>query len=106
VLLEVHRLAVSRETVRRWLHRADLVWRRPRPVLRPRDPQRPATRRALRRLLAGLPADAVAVFEDEVDLNTNPKIGSMWMRQGQQATVDNRSPNFSIRGAAAGALVC
>jgi transposase len=38
-------------------------------------------------LLRDLPADEVAVFEDEVDINTNPKIGSMWMRRGQQAHV-------------------
>src|SRR5262245_7681562 len=73
VLLDVHQLAVRRETVRRWLHGAAVVWRRPRPVLRPKDPRRPAKLRALRRLLAGLPAHEVAVFEDEVDLNTNPK---------------------------------
>src|SRR5262249_37450045 len=42
VLRQVHGLAVSRETVRRWLRRADLVWRRPRPVLRRQDPERKA----------------------------------------------------------------
>src|SRR5262249_51847137 len=35
-------LGVSRETVRRWLHREGVVWRRPRPVLRRRDPDRDA----------------------------------------------------------------
>ncbi|MCI0355324.1 MAG: IS630 family transposase [Acidobacteria bacterium] len=93
VLLEIHQVAVSRETVRRWLHTAELVWRRPRPVLRPKDPQRAAKLRALRRLLAGLPADEAAVFEDEVDLNTNPKIGSLWMRKGQQAAVETPGTN-------------
>lgn len=86
-------LAVSRETVRRWLHRADLVWRRPRPVIRRPDPLRQAKLRALRRLLAGLPADEMAVFEDEVDVNLNPKIGSMWMRRGQQAEVETPGDN-------------
>jgi putative transposase len=38
-------------------------------------------------LLATLPADEIAVFQDEVDVNTNPKIGAMWMRRGQQAKV-------------------
>jgi transposase len=93
VLLEVHQVAVSRETVRRGLHQAALVWRRPRPVLRPRDPQREAKLRALRRLLANLPADEAAVFEDEVDLNTNPKIGCLWMRQGRQAIVETPGTN-------------
>jgi transposase len=80
-----YQLAVSGETVRRWLHIADLVWRRPRPVVRRPDPLRQAKLRALRRLVSGLPADETAVFQDEVDVNLNPKIGSMWMRRGQQA---------------------
>jgi transposase len=102
VLLEVHQVAVSRETVRRWLHRSELVWRRPRPVLRPRDPRRAAKLRALRRLLAGLPANEVAVFEDEVDLNTNPKIGRMWMRKGQQATIE--TPGTNVKRYLAGSV--
>jgi transposase len=32
LLWEVHRVRVSAETVRRWLHREQIVWRRPRPV--------------------------------------------------------------------------
>jgi transposase len=93
VLLEVYHLLVSRETVRRWLHQEDFVWRRPRPVLRPQDPQRATKLQALRRLLRHLPADEVAVFQDEVDINTNPKIGSMWMRRGAQAEVPTPGTN-------------
>jgi putative transposase len=87
VIAERHGVGVRGETVRRWLHQQDVVWRRPRPVLEPRDPEREAKLRALRALLAQLPDDEVAVFEDEVDVNTNPKIGSMWMRRGVQAEV-------------------
>ncbi len=86
-------LPVSRETVRRWLHREDLVWRRPRPVLRRQDPLRAAKLRALRRLLGDLPDNEAAVFEDEVGVNLNPKIGSMWMRRGQQAAVATPGDN-------------
>lgn len=87
LLWRFHRVSVSRETVRRWLHQADLVWRRPRPVLRRQDPQRASKLAQLRRLLLTLPADETVVFQDEVDLNLNPKIGSMWMQRGQQAEV-------------------
>jgi putative transposase len=87
LLREDHGVRVSRETVRRRLHDEDLVWRRPRPVLGPKDPQRLQKLRKIRALLRHLPADEMAVFEDEVDINTNPKIGSMWMRRGQQAEV-------------------
>jgi putative transposase len=93
LLAEVCHLKVSAETVRRWLHAEKLVWRRPRPVLAPKDPQREEKLRKLRALLANLPADEIAVFEDEVDINTNPKIGAMWMRQGEQAVVETPGNN-------------
>jgi putative transposase len=93
LMLELHQVEVRRETVRRWLHRGHLVYRRPRPVVGPKDPERQAKLDALRALLAGLPADETAVFQDEVDINTNPKIGSMWMVKGQQATVETPGNN-------------
>lgn len=80
-------LAVSRETVRRWLRGADIVWRRPRPVLDRRDPRREEILGELRALPRDLPDDETAVFEDEVDINLNPDIGFMWMRRGEQAEV-------------------
>jgi transposase len=87
LLAENYGVRTSRETVRRRLHEEDLVWRRPRPVLGPRDPRRAHKLRQIRALLRHLPEDELAVFQDEVDVNTNPKIGSMWMRRGQQAEV-------------------
>jgi putative transposase len=87
LLGRLHQVQVSRETVRRWLHRENLVWRRPRPVLKRQDPQRPAIVQQLRDLVQNLPADETVVWEDEVDLNLNPKVGCMWMRKGQQAEV-------------------
>lgn len=93
LLRDDHATPVSRETVRRWLHDADLVWRRPRPVLRPKDPDRQAKLDALRKLLSNLPADETAVFMDEVDINLNPKIGALWMRQGDQAVVETPGTN-------------
>jgi putative transposase len=93
LMRELHQVEVSRETVRRWLHRGNLVYRRPRPVVGPTDEQREEKLAALRELIAGLPADEAAVFQDEVDLNTNPKIGRMWMVRGQQATVRTPGTN-------------
>jgi putative transposase len=87
LLWQDHGLRVSRETVRRWLHQQGLVYRRPRPVLGPKDPQRSAKLRNIRALLRHLPKTEIAVFQDEVDINTNPKIGSMWMLEGRQAEV-------------------
>ena len=87
LLREDHEVEVSRETVRRRLRAGGLVWRRPRPVLGPKDPAHAVKLGKIRALLRSLPAGEVAVFMDEVDINTNPKIGSMWMFNGQQAEV-------------------
>ena len=93
VLREDYRVRVGRETVRLWLRDADLVWRRPRPVIRPKDPDRGRKLSALRALLKGLPADETAVFMDEVDVNLNPKVGCQWMRRGEQAAVETPGTN-------------
>jgi transposase len=87
LLWREHQVWVGRETVRRWLHTAGLVWRRPRPVLKRKDPRREEILQGLRGLLLNLPDDETAVWEDEVDINLNPKIGCMWMRKAQQAEV-------------------
>ena len=87
VLYDQGRVRASAETVRRALRRADLVWRRPRPVLGPKDEHRRWKLRKIRKLLRDLPPDEAAVFQDEVDLNLNPDIGCMWMRRGEQAEV-------------------
>jgi hypothetical protein len=93
LLWEQHGLRTSPETIRRGLHRMEFVWRRPRPVVGPRDPEHDRKVRRIRRLLAALPADETAVFEDEVDVHLNPKIGACWMRRGQQAEVTTPGNN-------------
>ena len=102
LLWQTYRLAVSRETVRRWLHQHDLVWRRPRPVLRRPDPRREEILAALRALLRDLPDDETALFQDEADLNLNPDIGCLWMRRGQQAEVV--TPGDNAKNCLAGSL--
>lgn len=93
LLLEVHQVKVSPETVRRWLHAGNLVWRRPRPTLDPHDPEYDQKMRKIRRLLRHHGEDEAVFFFDEVDINTNPKIGCMWMEKGQQATVSTPGTN-------------
>jgi len=62
---------------------------RPRPVVRcPWSPWAKTRRlNAIRALIATLPASEVVVYEDEVDVHLNPKIGLDWMGQGQQKEV-------------------
>ena len=49
--------------------------------------------RKIRKLLAELPADEVAYWEDEVDVHLNPKIGLDWMVRGQQKEVPTPGQN-------------
>jgi transposase len=93
VLRDEFRVQVGRETIRLWLRSAGLVWRRPRPVLRPKDPDRDRKLAKLRGVLKHLPEDETAVFMDEVDVNLNPKVGCQWMRRGQQAAVETPGNN-------------
>lgn len=47
----------------------------------------------IRRLLATLPLGEVAVYEDEVDIHLNPKIGLDWMGYGQQKEAQTPGQN-------------
>lgn len=103
LLRQEHGIRLSAETVRRGLKRMDFVWRRPRPVIGLKDPDYAAKLRAICQLLAQLPSDETAVFQDEVDIHLNPKIGSQWMVRGEQAEVI--TPGDNIKRHLAGSLV-
>ena len=65
----------------------------------------PANRSKLQhflRLIEKLPKGEVVVYEDEVDIHLNPKIGLDWMVRGQQKQV--RTPGNNVKGYVAGAL--
>ena len=96
ILQEQKIAACTGETVRRWMHRLGFVWRRPRPVVGPSDPFYPDKMRQIRRLLRHLPTNEIAVFQDEVDINLNPKIGSQWMARGLQAEVETPGNNQKL----------
>jgi hypothetical protein len=77
---------------------------RPRPTVGCPWPKAAKTRRlnAIRRLLATWPRGHVAVYEDEVDIHLNPKLGLDWMVRGQQKEV--RTPGQNAKRYLAGAL--
>ena len=58
--------------------------------------------RALRKLEQTLPSNEILVYEDEVDIHLNPKIGLDWMLHGQQKTV--LTPGKNKKQYLAGAL--
>jgi transposase len=77
---------------------------RPRPTVGCPWAKAAKTRRLnrIRDLLAALPRRHVAVYEDEVDIHLNPKIGLDWMGRGQQKEV--RTPGQNVKRYLAGAL--
>jgi transposase len=88
-------VAVSISTMSRVLARIGARLGRPRPSVgcpwpRPRRVRRISE---LRKLIATLPPDEVAFWEDEVDVHLNPKVGPDWMMTGQQKDVPTPGKN-------------
>lgn len=77
---------------------------RPKPTARSAWSERAKRRRLrqIRQLLTELPEDEVVVYEDEVDIHLNPKIGPDWMVRGQQKKVP--TPGKNVKQYLAGAL--
>ena len=82
-------IRVSLSTMSRALKALKARRGRPRPVVRCPWSKRRRARclKAIRRLIAHLPAKEVVVWTDEVDIDLNPKIGWDWMLQGCQKEV-------------------
>ncbi len=77
---------------------------RPKPVVACPLSDRQRRRRLanIRHLLATLPANEVAVYEDEIDIHLNPKIGLDWMNAGTQRRV--MTPGQNAKAYLAGTL--
>ncbi|WP_323897900.1 winged helix-turn-helix domain-containing protein, partial [Aeromonas allosaccharophila] len=77
-------LNVAASTLRRWLPRMGIVWRRPVPTLRIKDPAYQEKMANIDAALARCDADNPVFYEDEVDIDLNPKLGADWMFRAQQ----------------------
>lgn len=95
---------VSLSVMSRVLHRIGARRGRPKPIVRCRLSKRQKRRRLsrIRRLIEQLPPDEVVVYEDEVDIHFNPKIGLDWMARGEQKQVV--TPGNNEKAYIAGAL--
>ena len=88
---------VSRETVRRALHRLGFVWRRVRPVPPPPDPDEKRQRLwTILELLRELARGEGAFFQDETKLELNPRVGFAWMRKGKQQELPTPGTNRKV----------
>jgi putative transposase len=97
-----HRMEVSAETVRRWLHEMGWVWKRAKLVAKDDDPHRVERLARIRFHHEHLHAHEVMVFADELDISLLPKVGAAWMPQGTQAEV--MTPGTNEKHYLAGAL--
>jgi putative transposase len=94
-LLRERAATVSRETIRRTLHRLGFRWRRPRPVgpEKGSEEQLEEKQRRLSDVLQMTEEEAGSFFQDETKLETNPKVGFCWMRKGKQKHLSTPGTN-------------
>ena len=95
---------VSVTTIDRMLRALGARWGEPRPVVACPWPKRAKAQRIaqIRRFLRRLPPDQVAVYQDEVEVHLNPKIGRDWMLPTRQREV--WTPGQNVKQHVAGAF--
>jgi transposase len=95
---------VSRTTMGRLLHRLGVRRGMPKPTVScPWGRRQKAARiRLIRKLVESLPPDEAAVWEDELDVHLNPRIGPDWMLPATQRQVP--TPGKNVKRYVAGAL--
>jgi putative transposase len=84
---KIFNINISISTVYRCLRRAGIVWRRAAPTLKCVDPDYEEKVAAMQAALSSTSPDHPVFYEDEVDIDLNPKIGSDWCLKGQQKRV-------------------
>lgn len=89
-------------TLHRYLKQAGIVWRRAAPTLKIKDPNHEEKRLAIGQALAREQAEHPVFYQDEVDIDLNPKIGADWMLKGQQKRI--ATPGQNQKHYLAGAL--
>lgn len=86
---------LHRSHVGRLLQQSDIRWSRARPIAKQWMTawQKAAKMRKIRALLRDIPENEVVLYEDEVDIYLNPKIGSAWMPCGEQREIETPGQN-------------
>lgn len=103
--IEISRLfgiSIAASTLRSWLPKADLVWRRAAPTLHIKDPHRDEKVKKINAALESCSREHPVFYEDEVDIDLNPKIGADWVPKGKQKRV--ATPGQNQKHYLAGAL--
>ncbi|HAF3193240.1 TPA: IS630 family transposase [Salmonella enterica] len=95
-------VTLHRSTLHRYLRKADMVWRRAAPTLKIKDPHYEEKRLVIDQALAQEQTAHPVFYQDEVDIDLNPKIGADWMPKGQQKRI--ATPGQNQKHYLAGAL--
>ncbi|EEL1193669.1 IS630 family transposase [Salmonella enterica] len=96
LVLVINRLfdvTLHRSTLHRYLRQADMVWRRAAPTLKIKDPHYEEKRLVIDQALAQEQTAHPVFYQDEVDIDLNPKIGADWMPKGQQKRIATPGQN-------------
>ncbi|EAR2679544.1 IS630 family transposase [Salmonella enterica] len=95
-------VTLHRSTLHRYLRQADMVWRRAALTLKIKDPHYEEKRLVIDQALAQEQTAHPVFYQDEVDIDLNPKIGADWMPKGQQKRI--ATPGQNQKHYLAGAL--
>jgi transposase len=95
-------IIVSAETMRRWLHDIDWVWKRAKLVAKDDDPHRVERLARIRDHIEPLKRGEALVFADALDLHLWPTVGGAWRPTGTQLEV--MTPGQHQQSSLAGAL--
>lgn len=90
---KIFNTALHPGTMRKWLSSAGLVWRRAAPTLHIRDPHKDEKMSIITEALSKNSSLHPVFYEDEVDIDLNPKIGADWQSKGQQKRVPTPGKN-------------
>lgn len=102
IINQIFNLSLHSATLHRYLKRAGIVWRRAAPTLKIRGPQYEKKQLAIGQTLSGAAVEHPVFYQDEVDIDLNPKIGADWMPKGQQKRI--ATPGQNQKHYLAGAL--
>ena len=92
-LYESWSVVIHSSTVRRLLPKLGIHWNRARPTLCIKDPSKPRKMKAIRKALRNNSAQTPVFYVDEADIDFNPRIGSCWMKKGQQTAIPTPGKN-------------
>ncbi|MBD2794114.1 IS630 family transposase, partial [Xenorhabdus szentirmaii] len=86
-------ISLSQSTLYRYFCRTGVVWRRAAPTLRLSDPEHEEKMAKILEALSNASEKPPVFYEDEVDIDLNPKIGADWCLRGQQKRVATPGKN-------------